>query len=210
MSRPKSATLRLLALEDRTVPAGLNFGSFFGALNGPPPSQGAPPSFGALLSLLEQRLSNLAAQFGLKINPAAQKGSISGTVFNDANGNGVLDAGETGMAGVVVFLDANGNGVLDANEMYTTTDANGHYSFTGLATGPGSQTYAVRVLTTGTASLVAGVDPTTSPAAGVTTQLPDVTLTGAHKVVVAGDIGVTPPAPSGTTDPGLPAPPPVY
>ena len=54
---------------------------------------------------------------------------ISGTVFNDANANGALDAGETGMSGWSVFLDKNKNGRADHNEVVTTTDANGNYVF---------------------------------------------------------------------------------
>lgn len=39
--------------------------------------------------------------------------SISGTVFQDNNLNGVFDAADTPIAGVTVYLDANNNGVLD-------------------------------------------------------------------------------------------------
>ena len=64
--------------------------------------------------------------------------SISGTVFEDANGNGIQDAGEAGIAGVEVTLvgeDINGNAV----ELTVLTDANGNYSFDGLVAG----TYSV-------------------------------------------------------------------
>ena len=40
-----------------------------------------------------------------------------------------------GIADVMVFLDANHNGVLDSNEMFTFTDANGNYTFSGLLAG---------------------------------------------------------------------------
>ncbi|MBI3408027.1 MAG: carboxypeptidase regulatory-like domain-containing protein [Planctomycetes bacterium] len=64
--------------------------------------------------------------------------SITGTV-RDNNGNPIPD--------VVLFLDANNNGMLDGYEVYTTTDANGHYAFTGLASGLGLlSTYYVREL----------------------------------------------------------------
>jgi hypothetical protein len=33
--------------------------------------------------------------------------SVSGTVFDDLNGNGTINAGEPGLAGVTVNLDAN-------------------------------------------------------------------------------------------------------
>jgi subtilisin-like proprotein convertase family protein len=45
--------------------------------------------------------------------------SISGTVFQDNNGDGVLDAGDTPIAGATVYLDANDNGMLDPT---TTTN----------------------------------------------------------------------------------------
>ena len=65
-------------------------------------------------------------------------GSIYGTVVNDVNVNGKLDAGEHGLAGRTVFLNIDGTGVADTNNPSTTTDASGNYSFTGLA--PGSYT----------------------------------------------------------------------
>ncbi|MBE9095882.1 DUF4347 domain-containing protein [Tychonema sp. LEGE 07203] len=61
-----------------------------------------------------------------------QQGSISGVKFNDANGNGTQDAGETGLSGWQIFLDADGNNSLDAGETVVTTDTNGNYSFTNL------------------------------------------------------------------------------
>ncbi len=54
---------------------------------------------------------------------------ITGTVFNDANGNKKKDTGEAGLAGVVVYLDFNNNGQLDSFELKTTTDSNGNYKF---------------------------------------------------------------------------------
>ncbi len=58
--------------------------------------------------------------------------ALYGTKFNDLNGNGVLDAGETGLDGVELFLDMNANHMPDAGELVTWTDANGDYSFGGL------------------------------------------------------------------------------
>lgn len=58
---------------------------------------------------------------------------ISGTVINDANKNGVEDAGESGLQGWTVFLDQNANGIFDSGEVSTTTDADGNYTFTNLA-----------------------------------------------------------------------------
>ncbi|HEV8061040.1 MAG TPA: SdrD B-like domain-containing protein, partial [Gemmataceae bacterium] len=61
--------------------------------------------------------------------------TISGQVFNDLNGNGSNETGDTGLQGWTVFLDANGNGQLDPGEMSTTTDSNGDFSFQVAFTG---------------------------------------------------------------------------
>ncbi len=66
--------------------------------------------------------------------------TIGGTKFQDTNGNGLRDIGETGLQGFTVYLDTNGNSVLDAGERFTVTDVNGDYSFANV--GPG--TYTVR------------------------------------------------------------------
>ena len=47
------------------------------------------------------------------VQPGGGTGSIAGTVFNDANGNGNRDAGEAGLPGWTVFIDRNGNGSPD-------------------------------------------------------------------------------------------------
>jgi hypothetical protein len=57
------------------------------------------------------------------------KANVRGKVFEDVNGNGLLDAGEPGLSGWTVFLDANNNGVIDTGENSTTTDATGSYNF---------------------------------------------------------------------------------
>jgi hypothetical protein len=52
---------------------------------------------------------------------------IGDTVWNDANGNGIQDNGETGIAGVTVtLLDSNGQPIPGGT---ATTDANGQYTF---------------------------------------------------------------------------------
>jgi subtilisin-like proprotein convertase family protein len=56
----------------------------------------------------------------LLIPDLAGDASISGTVYQDTNSNGSIDAGDSPMPGVTVFLDANNNGVLDAG---STTQA---------------------------------------------------------------------------------------
>jgi len=50
--------------------------------------------------------------------------SISGQVFVDANGNGVLDSGEAGIPGATVFLDLNNDGMPDMGGTYNFASAN--------------------------------------------------------------------------------------
>ncbi len=69
----------------------------------------------------------------------ANNSSIAGTVWLDANNNGLIDGSEAGIAGVTVTLA--GTDTAGRNVTATTvTDASGHYSFGQLAPG----TYAVR------------------------------------------------------------------
>ena len=81
--------------------------------------------------------------YGLNVDVApVSGGQIFGTVFNDQNGNGVLNSGETVRSGVSVFLDQNDNGVFEpeSGETESITDSQGMYGFTGLPAGP----YVVR------------------------------------------------------------------
>ena len=80
--------------------------------------------------------TNLTLDFGL-VAKAANTVALGDRVFKDANNNGLLDTGETGLAGATVqLLDAAGT-VLRT----TTTDTGGTYGFSGLAAG----TYKVRL-----------------------------------------------------------------
>ncbi len=58
-------------------------------------------------------------------------GSIGDRVWNDADADGIQDAGEVGVAGITVQL-RNSAGTVIAT---TTTDANGNYTFGGLVAG---------------------------------------------------------------------------
>ena len=102
--------------------------------------------------------------FAVNLNTA----SISGTIFNDRNRNGVADAGEAGLASVGLLLDSGVDGNVDA---ITFTDVTGHFAFFGLA----PATYRLRQ------ALPAGMLQTTAPSA-------DMTLTVGQQVAV-GSIG---------------------
>jgi Bacterial Ig domain/Domain of unknown function (DUF4214) len=62
-------------------------------------------------------------------------GMVRGTIYHDLNANGLLDAGEPGLAGRVVFLDLKNDGTLDAGDPTSTTDASGNFSFPGYVVG---------------------------------------------------------------------------
>ena len=67
-----------------------------------------------------------------------KKAGLGDFVFNDADGDGIQDAGENGIAGVLVKLqNSDGSAVVDGNgdPITTTTDANGYYAFNGLNPG---------------------------------------------------------------------------
>jgi hypothetical protein len=63
-------------------------------------------------------------------------GEIHGYKWHDVNGNGEWEQpDEPPLAGTIVYLDANANGALEYDEVWTTTAADGSYSFTDLPTG---------------------------------------------------------------------------
>lgn len=64
-----------------------------------------------------------------------EPGSLTGRLFNDRNGNGKPNAGETALANWTVFLDADRDGQLDPGEISTTTNAAGNYTFANLEAG---------------------------------------------------------------------------
>jgi uncharacterized repeat protein (TIGR01451 family) len=98
--------------------------------------------------------------------------SIGDTVFNDANGNGVQDGGETGISGVTVELQ---DGVCTPGTDCPTvvTDGSGHYLFSGLTDG----SYTVSI--DGTQSALTGYNLTTADdGAGGSPHTRNVTLAG--------------------------------
>lgn len=75
-------------------------------------------------------------------NFSTVNGSLSGTVWNDQDGNGDRASDpvtglslEPGLEGWTIFLDDNANGTLDATEISTTSDALGNYIFPSVLNG---------------------------------------------------------------------------
>ncbi|HYV35581.1 MAG TPA: peroxidase family protein [Gemmataceae bacterium] len=78
---------------------------------------------------LAQIIANNTDNKNLQANVFYYKAAITGAVFNDANGNGTLDQGETAVAGrIIQLVDATGAIVAT-----TTTRADGSYSFDNLS-----------------------------------------------------------------------------
>ena len=98
----------------------------------------------------------LNADFGYQ-NPTATLYSITDTVWHDADEDGIKDAGENPIAGVTVNL-LNSGGVVIATAV---TDANGNFTFTGLANGA----YTVKIADTDN-KLVGYLGATTDAKAG--------------------------------------------
>ncbi len=69
------------------------------------------------------------------VTPAPNVGSISGTLWNDSDGDGLFDSNESVTGSRTVFIDANMNGKLDPGERSTTSDSNGKYTFSNLSAG---------------------------------------------------------------------------
>ena len=77
----------------------------------------------------EETISLSAEKPSASVNFGDQlAGSVSGMVFRDANGDGVQNAGEAGMAGVVITLSG-------TSQITTTTAGDGSYLFSGAPAG---------------------------------------------------------------------------
>ncbi|MFP4031040.1 MAG: SdrD B-like domain-containing protein, partial [Desulfococcaceae bacterium] len=124
--------------------------------------------------------SFLDADFGYQ-NAALP--DVSGTVWNDTDGNGNFDAGEPFISGVTVALVNNSGAVVATN----TTDANGDYRF--FAVPPGDYS----VVVTDTAGLLSGYFQTAAPGTPFTVATDDVENLdfGYVQSVVTGTIGDT-------------------
>jgi hypothetical protein len=110
----RSTLLSVEALDDRTLPSGLSLGL------------SASLNLGGLGASLGLQASVGGGQSSSNPPPAAAPASLSGHVYYD-DGSGTYHP----ISDVQISLqDANGNVVAN-----TTTDANGAYSFTGLAAG---------------------------------------------------------------------------
>jgi hypothetical protein len=109
--------------------------------------------------------------------------TLSGTAFNDKNGNGTQDAGESGLAGVTIKLL---NAATNALVASTTTGANGAFSFTGVGPVQGGGQYIVREVKPMSTVATTPLPPAFAPSSGTnitsflfgTENIQRVTVTG--------------------------------
>jgi hypothetical protein len=94
------------------------------------------PTQGFLTATVTNNQTATGLLFG-SYQPAA---GATGFVWNDANGNGLREAGEAPMAGVWVYIDADGDNRIDLNEISAISKADGSYNLQF----PGAGTYTIR------------------------------------------------------------------
>ena len=61
--------------------------------------------------------------------------TVAGTIFNDENGNGQLDAGEPGLSGFSTFVDLYNTGTVVGSDPEVTSGSDGTYTFSDLPGG---------------------------------------------------------------------------
>jgi hypothetical protein len=111
-----------------------------------------------------------ATRKGPQPPPPPPTGSISGTIFQDANMDGVFQSTEF-VGNGTVFIDANGDGMLDNGEVSATNNAQGQYTLSGLVVG---QTYTLGFVPD------TGFDATTALPVTVTVTAANPNVTGVN------------------------------
>ena len=148
------------------------------------------PTTPTTLTVTATTAGTLTADFGLQPPGTA---TIGDTVWLDADEDGTLDPTENGLPGVTVRLyqDANNNGVIDAGDTLLqtdVTDANGNYLFSGL----NPDDFLVQVDPTSPVTTTFGVVTTIGAAMSTTagaTNPRDVTVTAAGQTITNADFG---------------------
>jgi hypothetical protein len=146
--------------ESGALPSGVTFvdnGNGTATLAGTP-DPGTAGTYTLTITAANGVLPDASQTFTLLVN--FQTVTVNGEVFNDLNGDGTIDPGDTGFSGWTVNL-LNSHGVVTQT---TTTNSSGGYSFTGVGagaqtiqeipqTGPGGVPYVPTVPSTGTIAI---------------------------------------------------------
>src|SRR5262249_21755999 len=84
-----------------------------------------------------QTTNNFTGLDNVTVTPVSN-GTLSGTVFNDINGNGTKDSGDNGVANITVFVDRDHSGTLTTGDLSGLTNSSGVYTITGVPLGAAS------------------------------------------------------------------------
>lgn len=144
-----------------------------GTLAGKPHSYQAVGDYDVLVTVSDGALSG-GATFKAGVTAESSSGSISGLVFDDANGNRAQDSAEKGVPGAQIRLDTKSveAGAAMADARTTTTDANGRYQLDNIAPG----TYTLSITAPAGYQLVGNGQVDVKVAQGKTTNVPAFTL----------------------------------
>jgi hypothetical protein len=93
---------------------------------------GVDPSNPTTFWVANEYATNAASEnWGTWIGSISIPGAmISGTVYNDLNGDGAQNVGELGLSAQTLYIDANSNGQFDSGELSVVSNGSGQYSFT--------------------------------------------------------------------------------
>ncbi|WP_371357699.1 SdrD B-like domain-containing protein, partial [Hydrocoleum sp. CS-953] len=90
-----------------------------------------------VITIDDGEILNVEDTFNVNFGNQQQQvqGRISGTKFNDLDGDGNFDPDEPGIPNVTIYLDQNRNEVFDQDEPFQFTDIDGNYRFDNLTPG---------------------------------------------------------------------------
>jgi hypothetical protein len=102
-------------------------------------AMGQSPCFGFVRMQVHSRSSSSISSAMIDMTGPVpvyiQSCAATGTVYQDADGDGTREAGEPGLAGWTVYADLNDDGAREAGEPAGSTDANGFYRILDLPAG---------------------------------------------------------------------------
>jgi hypothetical protein len=87
-----------------------------------------PQGFSSFVTTATNSATGDTSELSAPLNTTTAGGLVSGTVFNDRNGNGTRDSGEPGLGGVTVVANRVGLGPASTGGPSTVTDSAGNYT----------------------------------------------------------------------------------
>ncbi|MCG8650178.1 MAG: putative Ig domain-containing protein, partial [Pirellulales bacterium] len=117
-----------------TSPAGMTIDAATGIIDWPNPAATMQPET-IVVRALDTRGGSALHEYSLDIVDTTPV-TLSGIVFDDANGDQTQSGGELGIAGRTLILDTNANNMADPGERTVVTAADGSYSFVNVTPGP--------------------------------------------------------------------------